>query len=63
MTLTAVTVRLRDEIAQKVQLRLCTRYRKLAFTAKPAKIVTAAIAREFAGFVSALAQGGASEPL
>jgi transposase len=44
------------EIAWKGQLRLCTRYRKLARTGKPANVVTAAIARELAGFVWAIAR-------
>jgi transposase len=44
------------EIAWKAQLRLCTRYRKLARTGKPANVVTAAIARELAGFVWAIAR-------
>ena len=44
------------EIAWKAQLRLCTRYRELARGGKPAKVVTAAIARELAGFVWAIAR-------
>ena len=44
------------EIAWKAQLRLCARYRKLARTGKPANIVTAAIARELAGFIWAIAR-------
>jgi hypothetical protein len=44
------------EIAWKAQTRLCTRYRKLARTGKPANVVTAAIARELAGFVWAIAR-------
>src|SRR5215813_10377592 len=43
------------EIAWKAQLRLCTRYRKLARSGKPANVVTAAIARELAGFIWAIA--------
>ena len=39
------------EIAWKAQTRLCARYRRLACTGKPANVVTAAIARELAGFV------------
>src|SRR3989441_9796752 len=39
------------EIAWKAQLRLCARYRKLARSGKPANVVTAAIARELAGFI------------
>jgi transposase len=39
------------EIAWKAQTRLCARYRRLARTGKPANVVTAAIARELAGFV------------
>ena len=38
-------------IAWKAQLRLRARYRKLARSGKPATVVTAAIARELAGFV------------
>jgi hypothetical protein len=37
------------------QTRLCARYRRLARTGKPANVVTAAIARELAGFVWAIA--------
>lgn len=44
------------EIAWKAQTRLCARYRKLARTGKPANVVTAAIARELAGFVWAIAR-------
>jgi hypothetical protein len=44
------------EIAWKAQLRLCARYRKLARAGKPANVVTAAIARELAGFVWAIAR-------
>jgi transposase len=44
------------EIAWKAQLRLCARYRKLARSGKPANIVTAAIARELAGFIWAIAR-------
>jgi transposase len=44
------------EIAWKGQRRLCARYRKLARTGKPANVVTAAIARELAGFVWAIAR-------
>ena len=44
------------EIAWKAQLRLCARYRKLARASKPANVVTAAIARELAGFVWAIAR-------
>ena len=44
------------DIAWKAQLRLCTRYRRLARTGKPANIVTAAIARELTGFIWAIAQ-------
>jgi transposase len=44
------------EIAWKAQLRLCARYRTLARTGKPANVVTAAIARELAGFVWAIAR-------
>jgi transposase len=44
------------EIAWKAQLRLCARYRKLACSGKPANVVTAAIARELAGFIWAIAR-------
>ena len=44
------------EIAWKAQVRLCARYRKLARTGKPANVVTAAIARELAGFIWAIAR-------
>jgi transposase len=43
-------------IAWKAQTRLCARYRRLARTGKPANVVTAAIARELAGFVWAVAR-------
>jgi transposase len=35
---------------------LCARYRKLARSGKPANVVTAAIARELAGFIWAIAR-------
>jgi transposase len=44
------------DIAWKAQVRLCARYRKLARTGKPANVVTAAIARELAGFIWAIAR-------
>ena len=44
------------EIAWKAQLRLCARYRKLVRSGKPANVVTAAIARELAGFIWAIAR-------
>ena len=44
------------DIAWKAQTRLCARYRKLARTGKPANVVTAAIARELAGFIWAIAR-------
>src|SRR6202011_3161151 len=56
------------EIAWKAQLRLCARYRKLARSGKPANVVTAAIARELAGFIWAIARrvpptaGSSEEP-
>jgi hypothetical protein len=43
------------EIAWKAQLRLCARYRKLASSGEPANVVTAAIARDLAGFIWAIA--------
>ena len=44
------------EIAWKAQLRLCARYRKLTRSGKPANVVRAAIAREPAGFIWAIAR-------
>ena len=44
------------EIAWNAQLRLCARYRRLARSGKPANVVTAAIARELAGFIWAIAR-------
>jgi len=44
------------DIAWKGQVRLCARYRRLARTGKPANVVTAAIARELAGFIWAIAR-------
>jgi transposase len=44
------------EIAWKAQLRLCPRHRRLARSGKPANVVTAAIARELAGFLWAIAR-------
>src|SRR6201993_2727570 len=43
------------EIAWKAQLRVCARYRRLPRAAKPANIVTTAIARELSGFLWAIA--------
>jgi transposase len=43
------------DVAWKAQERLCQRYRKLTRAGKSATIVTAAIARELAGFVWAIA--------
>lgn len=43
------------DTAWKAQLRLCSRYRKLAKAGKPATTVTTAIARELSGFVWAIA--------
>ena len=43
------------DIAWKAQLRLCTRYRRLAATGKPTVVVTTAIAREMIGFIWAIA--------
>jgi transposase len=42
------------DTAWKAQERLCRRYRKLARAGKPPTVVTAAIARELAGFVWAI---------
>ena len=44
------------DTAWKAQERLCRRYRKLARAGKPSTVVTAAIARELAGFVWAIAK-------
>jgi hypothetical protein len=44
------------DIAWKGQVRLCARYRRLARAAKPANVVTTAIARELTGFVWAIAR-------
>ena len=44
------------DIAWKGQVRLCARYRRLARAAKPANVVTTAIARELSGFVWAIAR-------
>ena len=44
------------DTAWKAQERLCRRYRKLAPAGKPPTVVTAAIARELAGFVWAIAR-------
>jgi transposase len=44
------------DTAWKAQERLCRRYRKLARAGKPASVVTAAIARELAGFAWAIAK-------
>lgn len=44
------------EIAWKAQLRLCSRYRRLAARGKPRTVVTTAIAREMAAFIWAIAQ-------
>ena len=44
------------DIAWKAQEQLCRRYRKLARAGKPPTVNTAAIARELAGFVWAIAK-------
>ena len=44
------------DIAWKGQLRLCSRYRRLAAAGKPRVVVTTAIAREMVGFIWAIAQ-------
>jgi transposase len=43
------------DIAWKAQVRLYTRYRRLAATGKPKVVVTTAVAREMLGFVWAIA--------
>ena len=50
------------DTAWKAQERLCRRYRKLTRAGKPPTVVTAAIARELAGFVWAIAQQAQSAP-
>ena len=40
------------DIAWKAQVRLCSRYRRLAATGKAKVVVTTAIAREMVGFLS-----------
>ncbi len=44
------------DIAWKAQVRLCSRYRRLAAKGKTKQVVVTAIARELAGFVWAIAQ-------
>jgi transposase len=44
------------DIAWKAQVRLCTRYRRLAAAGKPKVVVTTAIAREMVGFIWAIAR-------
>src|SRR6516225_3153235 len=44
------------DIAWKAQERLCRRYRRLARTGKLSTVITAAIARELAGFIWAIAR-------
>ena len=44
------------DIAWKAQLRLCSRYRRLAAAGKPKVVVTTAIAREMVGFIWAIAR-------
>ena len=44
------------EIAWKAQIRLCSRYRRLAARGKPQTVVTTAIAREMAAFIWAIAR-------
>jgi len=44
------------DIAWKGQIRLCTRYRRLAATSKSKVVVTAAITREMVGFICAIAR-------
>ena len=50
------------DIAWKGQVRLCARYRRLTRAAKPANVVTTAIARELTGFVWAIARQVAVSP-
>ena len=44
------------DIAWKAQVRLCSRWRRLAAAGKPKVVVTTAIAREMAGFIWAIAR-------
>jgi len=44
------------QIAWKAQLRLCTRYRKMAGRGKPKQVVVTAIARELSAFLWAIAK-------
>ena len=44
------------DIALKGQIRLCSRYRRLAAAGKPKVVVTTAIAREMVGFIWAIAR-------
>lgn len=44
------------DIAWKAQVRLCSRWRRLAAAGKPRVVVTTAIAREMAGFIWAIAR-------
>src|SRR5437763_16633998 len=44
------------DIAWKAQVRLCTRYRRLAALGKPSVVATTAIAREMVGFIWAIAR-------
>jgi transposase len=48
------------DIAWKGQMRLCSRYRRLAAAGKPKVVVTTAIAREMVGFIWAIA--GIAQP-
>jgi transposase len=45
-----------QDISWKAQVRLCKRYRQLIARGKHANVVTVAMARELAGFMSAIAQ-------
>ena len=44
------------DIAWKGQIRLCSRYRRLAAAAESKVVVTTAIAREMVGFIWAIAR-------
>jgi transposase len=44
------------DIAWKAQVRLCSRWRRLAASGKPKVVVTTAIAREMVGFIWAIAR-------
>jgi transposase len=50
------------DIGWKGQIRLCSRYRRVAAAGKPKAVVTTAIAREMVGFVWAIARISQTTP-